>query len=331
MKPAALEWVARFRRYMNSERRLSAHTDSNYARDLAALVKYCDRNGLEEWSALDTQHIRVFAAHSHAGGLSPRSVQRRLSAVRSFYGFLIKENQQQRSGTAAAGEPMREPAPLSGVRHNPANDVRAPKAAKRLPETLDPDQMARLLDISSDDGPGNRGPGHRSFVLRDRAIMELLYSSGLRLAELVGLDVGHLQLAEGMVRVRGKGDKERIVPVGSVAIDVLRKWLLERGAVAKPEEQALFVGRGGKRLGPRAIQTRVAQWARHQGLSMHVYPHLFRHSFATHLLESSRELRGVQELLGHADISTTQVYTHLDFQHLARIYEASHPRARKKG
>ena len=336
MKPAALEWVTRFRRYMNSERRLSAHTDSNYARDLAALVKYCDRSGLEEWSALDTQHIRVFAAHSHAGGLSPRSVQRRLSAVRSFYEFLIRENQPRRSeasagASEAAGEPERESVSLSGVRHNPANDVRAPKAAKRLPETLDPDQMARLLDISSDDGPASRGPGHRSFVLRDRAIMELLYSSGLRLAELVGLNVGHLQLAEGMVRVRGKGDKERIVPVGSVAIDVLKKWLLERGAVAKPEEQALFVGRGGKRLGPRAIQTRVAQWARHQGLSMHVYPHLFRHSFATHLLESSRELRGVQELLGHADISTTQVYTHLDFQHLARIYESSHPRARKKG
>jgi integrase/recombinase XerC len=310
MKPAALEWVGRFRRYMNSERRLSAHTDSNYARDLAALVKYCDRTGLEEWSALDTQHIRVFAAHSHAGGLSPRSVQRRLSAVRSFYEFLIRENHARS-----------EPVLLSGVRHNPANDVRAPKAAKRLPETLDPDQMARLLDIP----PGD------SFVMRDRAIMELLYSSGLRLAELVGLDVDSLQLAEGMVRVLGKGNKTRIVPVGSVAVDVLKKWLLERVTLAKPEEKALFVARGGKRLGPRAVQTRVGLWARRQGLSMHVYPHLFRHSFATHLLESSRELRGVQELLGHADISTTQVYTHLDFQHLARIYEASHPRARKKG
>jgi integrase/recombinase XerC len=295
---------------MNTERRLSAHTDSNYARDLAALVKYCDRTGLEEWSALDTQHVRVFAAHSHAGGLSPRSVQRRLSAVRSFYEFLIRENQAKL-----------DPQPLSGVRHNPANDVRAPKAAKRLPETLDPDQMARLLDIPAGD----------SFVMRDRAIMELLYSSGLRLAELVGLDVDSLQLAEGMVRVLGKGDKTRIVPVGSVAVDVLKKWLLERATLAKPEEKALFVARGGKRLGRRAVQTRVGLWARRQGLSMHVYPHLFRHSFATHLLESSRELRGVQELLGHADISTTQVYTHLDFQHLARIYEASHPRARKKG
>jgi integrase/recombinase XerC len=314
MTPAALDWVARFRRYMNTERRLSAHTDSNYARDLAALVKYCDRSGLEEWTALDNQHIRVFAAHSHAGGLSPRSVQRRLSAVRSFYEFLVRENQPRRGD---------ETVPLSGVRRNPAHDVRAPKAAKRLPETLDPDQMARLLDIKSDETPG-------SFVLRDRAIMELLYSSGLRLAELVGLDMGDLDLAEGMVRVLGKGQKTRLVPVGSVAAGVLKQWLLDRSALAKPEEKALFVGRSGRRLGPRAIQTRVAQWARRQGLSMHVYPHLFRHSFATHLLESSQELRGVQELLGHADISTTQVYTHLDFQHLARIYEASHPRARKK-
>ena len=180
--------------------------------------------------------------------------------------------------------------------------------------------MARLLDIP----PGD------SFVLRDRAIMELFYSSGLRLAELVGLNVADL-LADRTVLVRGKGGKERIVPVGSIAAEVLTKWLRERAAVAKPEETALFVGRGGKRLGPRAIQTRVAHWARRQGLGVHVYPHLFRHSFATHLLESSRELRGVQELLGHADISTTQVYTHLDFQHLARIYESSHPRARKKG
>jgi integrase/recombinase XerC len=332
MTPAALQWVARFRRYMSSERRLSAHTDSNYARDLAALVKYCDRTGLEEWSALDNQHIRMFAAHSHAGGLSPRSVQRRLSAVRSFYEFLLRENQPRRGDAASGVQAERETAVcdesaiLSGVRRNPAHDVRAPKAAKRLPETLDPDQMARLLDISPDDGPARR-----SFVLRDRAIMELLYSSGLRLAELVGLDVAALDLVQGMVEVLGKGAKTRLVPVGSVAVEVLTKWLRERAALAKPEEKALFVGRGGKRLGPRAVQTRVAYWARRQGLSMHVYPHLFRHSFATHLLESSRELRGVQELLGHADISTTQVYTHLDFQHLARIYEASHPRARKKG
>jgi integrase/recombinase XerC len=309
MTPVALEWIARFRRYMNSERRLSAHTDSNYARDLAALVKYCDETGLEDWNVLDHEHVRKFAAQSHRRGLSPRSIQRRLSAVRSYYEFLIRQNL---TGEVDA---------RSGVGHNPAYDVRAPKAAKRLPETLDPDQMAALLNMPAGD----------SFVLRDRAIMELLYSSGLRLAELVSLDINRLDLSSGMVRVLGKGNKEREVPVGSVAVGVLTQWLRERVALAKPEEKALFVGRGGKRLGPRAIQTRVAHWARRQGLSMHVYPHLFRHSFATHLLESSRELRGVQELLGHADISTTQVYTHLDFQHLARIYEASHPRARKKG
>jgi integrase/recombinase XerC len=313
MTPAALEWVARFRRYMSSERQLSRHTDSNYARDLAALAKYCDKAGLEEWSALDSQHVRMFAAHSHAGGLSPRSVQRRLSAVRSFYEFLIREND-----SAIPAEKR------SGVRHNPGVDVRAPKANKRLPETLDPDQMARLLEIP----PGD------AFDTRDRAIMELLYSSGLRLSELVGLNVGDLDLRDRMVDViMGKGRKGRRIPVGSVAAGVLEKWLTERTALVKAGETALFVGRRGQRLGPRAVQKRVAQWAVRQGLSMHVYPHLFRHSFATHLLESSQELRGVQELLGHADISTTQVYTHLDFQHLARIYEASHPRARarKKG
>ncbi len=310
MTPAALEWVARFRRYMSSERRLSRHTDSNYARDLAALVKFCDSEKLQDWTALDSQHIRKFAAESYKGGLSPRSVQRRLSAVRSFYEYLLRENQK----------PTGDGSARSGVIRNPGHDVRAPKGSKRLPESLDPDQMARLLEIP----PGDE------FVTRDHAIMELLYSSGLRLAELVGLNVGDL-LADRTVRVKGKGEKDRIVPVGSVAAAVLDKWLQERAALAKPDETALFVGRGGKRLGPRAVQTRVAHWARRQGLEMRVYPHLFRHSFATHLLESSRELRGVQELLGHTDISTTQVYTHLDFQHLARIYESSHPRARKKG
>ncbi len=313
MTPAALEWVARFRRYMRTERRLSPHTDSNYARDLRAFVKHCEKAEIEEWSAVDSQHVRTFAAQSHSRGLSPRSIQRRLSAVRSFYEFLIKQEKDRHD----------KPEERSGVTRNPAVDVRAPKAAKRLPETLDPDQMARLLEIPAGD----------SLTMRDRAIMELLYSSGLRLAELVGLDVVQLHMADRTVTVLGKGSKERTVPVGSVAIEALKKWLEERAALVKPGVTALFVSRRGRRLGPRAVQKLVAQWAVRQGLSMHVYPHLFRHSFATHLLESSRELRGVQELLGHASISTTQVYTHLDFQHLARIYEASHPRARarKKG
>ncbi|HEV2286571.1 MAG TPA: tyrosine recombinase XerC [Steroidobacteraceae bacterium] len=313
MSPAALEWLARFRRYLASERRLSAHTDVSYARDLAALAKFCDRMGIGDWGALDAQHVRTFAAHSHAGGLSPRSIQRRLSAVRSFYEFLLREAPAE----AAAGKRARRGSRILG---NPAQGVRAPKAPRRLPQTLDADQMARLLEL----------PAGGGLTARDRALMELLYSSGLRLAELVGLDLGDLDLKDRTVRVLGKGRKSRIVPVGRLALAALRAWLKERAALAAPDELALFVARTGRRLGPRAIQARVDYWARRQGLGMHVHPHLFRHSFASHLLESGGELRGVQELLGHADISTTQIYTHLDFQHLARIYDAAHPRARRK-
>jgi len=310
MTPAALDWLARFRRYMISERRMSAHTDASYARDLAALVKFCDRHGLKQWSALDSQHVRTFAAHSHAAGLSPRSIQRRLSAVRSFYAFLLRESPREAALTRRAGR----------VTGNPGHEVRAPKAARRLPQTLDADQMARLLEIPAGD----------SITCRDRALMELLYSSGLRLAELTGLDLASIDLKDKVVQVLGKGRKSRIVPVGRAAAQALRSWLKERGTLARPEETALFVGINGRRLGARAVQLRVAHWARRQGLNRHVHPHLFRHSFASHLLESSGELRGVQELLGHADISTTQIYTHLDFQHLARIYDATHPRARRK-
>ena len=313
MTPAALEWLARFRRYLKSERRLSAHTDSSYARDLRALVKFCDRCGISDWSRLDSQHVRTFAAHSHAGGLGARSIQRRLSAVRSFFAFLLRE-----APSAAAATRARRRAPR--ITGNPALEVRAPKAARRLPQTLDADQMARLLQIPAGD----------ALSARDRALMELLYSSGLRLAELVGLDVTSLDLKDRVVRVLGKGSKARIVPVGRLAVQALRDWLKERGALARSAETALFVGRSGERLGARAVQLRVAYWAKRQGLGVPVHPHLFRHSFASHLLESSGELRGVQELLGHADISTTQIYTHLDFQHLARIYDATHPRARRK-
>jgi integrase/recombinase XerC len=313
MTPAALEWVARFRRYLGSERRLSPHTDAAYARDLAALVRYCDRQRLADWSALDPQHVRGFAAASHAAGLAPRSIQRRLSALRSFFEFLLREGAGARRSGGAGG--------AARVRANPAQGVRAPKAPRRLPQTLDADQMARLLAIP-------RGGG--VLTARDRAIMELLYSSGLRLAELVGLDLASLDLKDRTVRVLGKGRKSRIVPVGRHALTALGEWLRERAALAASGETALFVGRGGRRLGPRAVQGRVGYWARRQGLNVHVHPHLFRHSFASHLLESSGELRGVQELLGHADISTTQIYTHLDFQHLARTYDATHPRARAR-
>jgi integrase/recombinase XerC len=299
MTPAALEWIAGFRRHLATERRLSAHTDSNYARDLAALVKYCDRHRLQDWAALDSQHVRTFAAHSHAAGLAPRSIQRRLSAVRSFCNYLVRERA------------------LPG---NPAYEIRAPKASRRLPHTLDADQMAQLLNVT----PGD------ALLARDHALLELLYSSGLRLGELVGLDLLDLDLRDRTVRVLGKGMKSRIIPVGKKAVQALERWLRERAALVKPAETAVFIARNGRRLGARAVQLRVAAWARRRGLGVPVHPHLFRHSFASHLLESSGELRGVQELLGHADISTTQIYTHLDFQHLARIYDRTHPRARRK-
>jgi integrase/recombinase XerC len=285
--------------HLGAERRLSAHTATNYARDLNALVDFAERDGLPDWRRIDSQHVRMFAARAHAGGLAPRSVQRRLSAVRGFFNYLLRERV---------------------VTSNPALEVRAPKAPKRLPGTLDVDQINQLLEI----------PPENALAVRDRAIMELFYSSGLRLDELVGLDPGHVDLADRTVRVLGKGRKTRIVPVGRKAEAAIRAWMRERVTLAAPDEVALFVGRNGARLKHRAIQLRIAYWAKRQGLPTHVHPHLFRHSFATHLLESSKDLRGVQELLGHADISTTQIYTHLDFAHLARTYDASHPRAKRK-
>jgi integrase/recombinase XerC len=291
--------VARFLDGLRTERRLSPHTSSSYGRDLESLLEYCATHGIESWDALDTQHLRSFAAQCHRRGLAPRSIQRRLSAVRSLCRFLIREGE---------------------LRSDPTADVQAPKARKRLPTTLDADTMARLLEFRSDDRLG----------VRDKAIMELFYSSGLRLAELLGLDLVDLDLRDRTVRVMGKGRKVRIVPVGRHAAEAIAKWLAERAALAAVDETAVFVGVNGRRLGPRIVQRRIARWARLQGLPEHVHPHLFRHSFASHLLESSGDLRAVQELLGHANISTTQVYTHLDFQHLARIYDASHPRARRK-
>jgi len=285
--------------HLSKERRLSPHTASNYARDLRALADFAERGNISAWKSLDSQHVRMFAARAHASGLNPRSVQRRLSAVRGFFNYLIRERV---------------------ITANPALDVRAPKAAKRLPGTLDVDQLNHLLDI----------PPENALAVRDRAIMELFYSSGLRLDELVRLDLTSIDLADRTVRVHGKGSKTRIVPVGRKAAEAIRAWLRERTSLAKTDEFAMFTGKTGARLKHRAVQLRIAYWARRKGLPAHVHPHLFRHSFATHLLESSKDLRGVQELLGHADISTTQIYTHLDFAHLARTYDASHPRAKRK-
>jgi integrase/recombinase XerC len=292
-------WIDRCLSHLALERRLSAHTVTAYRHDLSALAEFGARRKLTAWSALDHQHLRAFAAALHGERLSPRSIQRRLSAARTFFGFLMREGHGAR---------------------NPAQDVRAPKQKKRLPATLDADQMGRLLAFRVDD----------SLSARDKAIMELFYSSGLRLSELAGLTLGAVDLADRTVSVLGKGNKARIVPVGRHAADALKHWLRERVQWVKTATDVLFLGQSGRPLSARAVQLRVAAWGRRQGIGVHVHPHMFRHSFATHLLESSGDLRGVQELLGHADIGTTQIYTHLDFQHLATVYESAHPRARRR-
>jgi integrase/recombinase XerC len=312
MSPEAEQMRAGFLRHLTHERAMSAHTRAAYGRDLAALSAWCDQQGIGDWQGLDHGHVRSFAARSHAGGLGPRSIQRRLSAIRSFFTYLQREAQDAHGALPAQRR----------IQHNPAIDVRAPKSPRRLPRTLDADQMARVLASPP-------GATEEPLALRDLAIMELLYSSGLRLAELVGLDLAALDLTDRTVMVTGKGRKQRIVPVGGKAVEAVQRWLRARTGLAAPDETAVFVGQGGRRLGPRAIQKRLAELALRQGLPVRLHPHLFRHSFATHLLESSQDLRGVQELLGHADISTTQVYTHLDFQHLAHIYDQAHPRARR--
>lgn len=285
---------------LKTERRLSGHTVRAYSRDLKALADFCGREGLTALDALDSFHVRRFAAESHRKGLAPRSIARRLSAIRSFLGNEVEQGR---------------------LKANVAIDIAAPKPPKRLPGTLDADQVAELLQSSDDD------PLH----LRDHAILELFYSSGLRLAELVGLDLEDLDFADRTVRVTGKGDKTRILPVGRQALEAVRRWLPCRLGFAAADERALFVSRKGGRLAARSIQARLGRWARRRGSARHLHPHLLRHSFATHLLESSGDLRAVQELLGHASISTTQVYTHLDFQHLATSYDKAHPRARRRG
>lgn len=288
--------VERFLNHLRSERRLSPHTVAAYRRDLAHLIAFRDAQAISDWGEVNIHHVRAFVAARHRSGLSGRSLQRELSALRTFFTFLAREGV---------------------VSHNPGAEVTAPKSPRRLPKALDVDQMQRLLTVHGDD----------PLALRDRAMLELTYSSGLRLAELIGLDLGDVDRNDAVVRVVGKGSKARVVPVGSKALEALAAWLRCRGGMAAPEEQALFVGKGGGRLSPRAVQERFRRHALVQGLPVSVHPHMLRHSFASHLLESSGDLRAVQELLGHADLGTTQVYTHLDFQHLADVYDRTHPRA----
>ncbi len=291
--PSALE---RYFSHLRNERRLAGHTLAAYARDAKLLTGLAGSRALEALGAAD---IRRFVATLHGKGQSPRSLARILSSWRGFYDWLARDR---------------------AVASNPCAGVKAPRAPRNLPEVLSPDDAVRLVS-REDDSPLGR---------RDRALFELAYSCGLRVAELTGLDLGAIDAATGEVRVTGKGAKTRIVPVGAPALKALAAWLPVRAGLAKTAERALFVGLAGRRLAPREVQRRIKLWAAAAGIAVDVHPHMLRHSFASHVLQSSGDLRAVQEMLGHASIASTQVYTHLDFQHLAKVYDAAHPRARKK-
>lgn len=294
------QWLEHFLRHLHSERQLSPHTLHNYQRDLQRLLQFMVEHSPERLEALTENDIRRFITELRRDGLSSRTLSRLLSAIRTLFRFLHREGL---------------------VAHNPALNIQAPKTPKKLPEPMAVDGMGQLLDLPADGS---------ALTARDRAMMELLYSSGLRLAELAGLNLSHLDLGGASVRVLGKGNKERMLPVGRKAIEALQQWLARRNELANSEERALFVSRRGGRLGVRSIQQRLEYWGRRRDIPARVHPHKLRHSFASHMLESSGDLRAVQELLGHEDISTTQIYTHLDFQHLMSVYEKAHPRAQRE-
>ena len=282
--------------HLTNERRLSPLTCESYTRDMAALLKLAAETPLYQ---LKIHHIRRFVAQLHSKGLSGRSLARMLSAWRGLYNYLARDH---------------------GYTHNPCAGLRAPKSTKPLPHVLSPDEAAKLLEFKAND----------LITSRDRAMFELFYSSGLRLTELISLTPEDLNFTESTVRIHGKGDKTRIVPVGSKALQALREWMKQRPTLLKPGENALFLSRNGKCISSRSVSQRLKMRALQQGISLNLHPHVLRHSFASHLLQSSADLRAVQEMLGHANISTTQIYTHLDFQHLAKVYDATHPRAKKK-
>ena len=290
--------LAEFRRNLEHERRLSPHTSSNYCRDVACLFDLTPGLALERFQ---THAVRRAVAQLHARGLSGRSLARMISSWRGFFSWLGRHR---------------------GLAANPCAGVRAPRSAKTLPKALSPDAASQLLD------PAPEG----ALEVRDKAMFELCYSSGLRLAELVSLDLEAVAGAvrDGEVTVTGKGRKTRTVPVGSKAVQALVAWLEARPGLAAQATRALFVSSRGTRISPRMVQMRLARWAAKCGMGSNVHPHVLRHSFATHVLQSSGDLRAVQEMLGHSSISSTQVYTHLDFQYLAKAYDAAHPRAKKK-
>ena len=297
MNQPLAEQIENFLTYLREVRQLSPHTLDNYGRDLAELCAWCEGQQLREASAISTAGIRYYASHLHRRGLAGSSIQRKLSAIRSFYNYLGRRQQ---------------------VSHNPANGVQAPKRGRRLPKTLDVDQMDQFLKPQSAD----------PLELRDIAMAELFYSSGLRLAELAAINVDDIGPDTGLVTVLGKGSKTRTVPVGALALEAIEAWRKVRPRLAA--ETALFTSNRGQRISVRNIQARLRRLGRRAGLAQPLHPHMLRHSFASHMLESSGDLRAVQELLGHASISSTQIYTHLDFQHLAKVYDEAHPRARRR-
>lgn len=292
-QPQVEAWLAR----LGSERKASPHTLEGYRRDLDKLLRHMQKQNIASFTQLQPHHMRGFIAAEHRAGLSPKSLQRLLSSCRSLFRQLTREG---------------------ALSHDPLAGVRGPKVHRKLPQVLDVDEATALVE----------GDGHDDALsVRDRAMLELFYSSGLRLSELTGLRWLDLDLDAGEVRVLGKGRKTRIVPVGRQAVAALRTLGQAEG---RTPESPVFRGRNGAPISPRTVQVRMKTLAMRQGFAKHVHPHLLRHTFASHMLESSGDLRAVQELLGHADIATTQIYTHLDFQHLAKVYDAAHPRARKK-
>ncbi|PHS72925.1 MAG: tyrosine recombinase XerC [Cycloclasticus sp.] len=300
MNKSAVDACQQFLDVLKVERRLSPNTTKAYQRDLDQLTLFCDGQNLTDWIDLNSYHMRRFIGERHRKGLGSRSLQRELSASRSFFNHLIK---------------------IKVIPNNPAAGIRAPKAPKTLPHVLDVDQVNALLETEPKD----------ALETRDLAMWELLYSSGLRVSELANINLMDIDLSGRTIHiVSGKGQKSRLLPVGGKAITAIRAWLLLRIDIVKNDEMSLFAGKTGHRLTTRSIQSRLERWRKRQGIQGRLYPHMLRHSFASHMLESSHDLRAVQELLGHSDIGTTQVYTHLDFQHLASVYDKAHPRAKQK-
>jgi len=292
--PSLDTWLEKYLAYLRYEKNLAYNSITNYQRQLNVAF---DKLWIESWSSFSTSDVRNILNEARKSGLSSRSIALRLSSIRGFCAFLVQQGQ---------------------LTQNPASSIQAPKQAKPLPKQLNVDEMHKLLDIKEND----------LLAIRDKAMMELMYSCGLRLSELANLNIKSIQ-PDGQLRVIGKGNKERLLPIGRMALEALSVWLKIRPELAASGEPAIFVSMLKNRLGTRQIAKRMKLWATRQNLEQSVNPHKLRHSFATHVLESSSDLRGVQELLGHANLSTTQVYTHLNFQHLAHVYDSAHPRAKK--